>query len=89
MNNQFILESLAMDLKRVAIGNHRKSYRMAKRFYEEAMKRKNEVDVSNVRKYLVDILEKIEKMKDQDPETISEHALMYSTLIQNYTQKFI
>lgn len=89
MNNKFILESLVMDLKRVALGNHRKSFGMAKRFYEEALKRKNEVDTSSVKSYLLDILEKIEKMKDKDPEEISEKALMYSTLIQNYTQKFI
>ena len=62
MNNKFILESLAMDLKRVAVGNHRKSFGMANRFYEEALKRKNEVDTSTVKDYLRDILENIEKM---------------------------
>lgn len=87
MNNKFILESLSMDLKRVAIGNHRKSFGMAKRFYEEALKRKNEVDTSDIKDYLLKILENIEKMKDKDSEQISEQALMYSTIIQNYTKK--
>jgi hypothetical protein len=38
---------------------------------------------------MCDILENIENLKDKDSEEISEQALMYSTLIQNYTQKFI
>ena len=78
-----------MDLKRVALGNHRKSFAMANRFYEEALKRKNELDTTNIKGYLLDILENIETMKEKDPEEISEQALMYSTLVQNYTQKFI
>ena len=89
MNNKFVLESLVMDLKRVAIGNHRKSFGMAKRFYDEALKRKNEVDTKEIKSYLLNILENIETMKDKNAEQISEQALMYSTLIQNYTQKFV
>lgn len=89
MNNKFILESLVMDLKRVAIGNHRKSFRMADRFYEEAMKRKNEVDTQTLKDYLVNILRKIDALKGKNPEEISECALMYSTLIQNYTQTYL
>jgi hypothetical protein len=89
MNNKYILESLSMDLKRVAIGNQRKSFVMAKRFYEEALKRKQEVNMTSLKSYMVRILDNIENLKNKDPEFISELALMYSTLIQNYTQKFI
>lgn len=89
MNNKYILESLSMDLKRVAIGNHRGSFAMANRFLEEAIKRKNEVDILSIKEYLRNVLENIEKMKGKSSEEISEQALMYSTLIQNYTQKFI
>lgn len=88
MNNKFILESLSMDLKRVAIGNHRKSFTMADRFLEEALKRKKEIDMSSIKKYMQNVLENIEKMKGKNSEEISEQSLMYSTLIQNYTQKF-
>jgi hypothetical protein len=88
MDNKYILESLSMDLIRVAIGNQRKSFAMAKRFYEEALKRKKELDTKLLKRYMLRILDKIEIMKDNDPELISEQALMYSTLIQNYTQKF-
>ena len=88
MNNKFILESLVMDLKRVAIGNHRKSFAMANRFYDEALKRKNELDTAVLKEYLQHILKNIELLKDKEPEQIAERALMYSTLILNYTQKF-
>lgn len=39
MENKYILESLASDLKRVALGMHRGSNQMAKKFLDEALKR--------------------------------------------------
>lgn len=84
MENKIILESLAMDLKRAAIGYHRKSYAMADRFLAEAIKRKNEFKKENTRPYLLQILENIEKLKTQPGDELAENALMYSTLIQNY-----
>jgi polysaccharide pyruvyl transferase WcaK-like protein len=89
MNNKYILESLSMDLKRVAIGYQRKSFGMAQRFYEEALKRKEELDKTSLQRYMIHILDTIEDMKNKDAEYVSERALMYSTLIQNYTKKFI
>ena len=86
MNNKVALESLAMDLKRVSLGYQRNSLKMADRFYEEAIKRSNEVDTSNVKEYLKNILKNIHSLKNIAPEKIAEDALMYSTLIQNYTQ---
>lgn len=80
MNNKFILESLASDLKRVALGLHRGSHSMAERFLEEALKRKKEVEIDKVAPYIQKLLSKVDKTLD------SENALMLSTLIQNYTQ---
>lgn len=79
MDNKYILESLASDLKRVAIGLHRGSNVMAQKFLTEALKRRDEVDLNKVSPYLKNILLKLGKNTD------SESALMYSTLIQNYT----
>lgn len=76
----FILESLASDLKRVALGLHRGSSKMAERFLEEALKRKDEVETDIVSPYIQKILTRLDKNID------AENALMYSTLIQNYTQ---
>ncbi len=81
MNNKYILESLASDLKRVALGLHRGSNKMAKRFLNEALKRKNEVVLNKVAPYVQKLLSKINKNLD------SEDALMLSTLIQNYAQQ--
>ena len=81
MKNKFILESLASDLKRVAIGKHRGSSKMADRFLLEAIKRKNEIEMKLVAGYIKNVLNKL------DNNINAEDALMYSTLIQNYTRK--
>lgn len=86
MNNKIALESLAMDLKRVSLGYQRNSLKMADRFYEEALKRSNEVDTQVIKSYLKKILTNIKTLKNSPPDKISEDALMYSTLIQNYVQ---
>ncbi len=80
MNNKFILESLASDLKRVALGMHRGSNTMALRFLDEALKRKDEVEIKIVAPYIKKLLARLDKDID------AENALMFSTLIQNYTQ---
>lgn len=89
MNNKITLESLVMDLKRVALGYQRNSIKMADRFYEESIKRKQEVDTTVLKPYLVNILKKIELIKNEDKSKAAEDALLYCILIQNYTQKFL
>ncbi|MFH0749935.1 MAG: hypothetical protein V1917_03440 [Candidatus Gottesmanbacteria bacterium] len=78
MENKIALASLAMDLKRVALGLHRKSNTMANRFLHEAMKRKDEVDTKKLHPYMQHIFMKLNEQLD------AEDALMYSTRIQNY-----
>ncbi len=80
MNNKYVLESLASDLKRVALGLHRGSNVMAKRFLDESLKRRDEVEMHLVSPYIQRILSYLDSNID------AEKALMYSTLIQNYTQ---
>lgn len=80
MDNKFILESIASDLKRVALGLYRGSDTVAQRFLIEALKRKNELDAKEIAPY-------IKKLKNNlDKKMTPDDALMYSTLIQNYTQ---
>ena len=82
--NKIALSSLAMDLKRVALGYHRGSIQMADRFLEEALKRKQEINLKNVKPYVKKLLEKIDGLKiGTDKQKIAEDALMYSALIQN------
>lgn len=80
MNNKYILESLASDLKRVALGLHRGSNTMAQRFLGEAIKRKSEIEIKMVAPYIKKIIDKLDKNIN------AENALMFSTIIQNYTQ---
>lgn len=79
------ISSLAMDLKRVAIGYQRGSTKMADRFSEEALKRKGEVKLSEIKPYLRNYINKLPKILSQkDKEKLAEDALMYSTIFQNY-----
>ena len=84
MENKIVLSSLAMDLKRVALGLHRKSYSMAERFLSEAMKRKDEVNESELLPYMKTIIKHISILTDRDNTHKADDALMYSTRIQNY-----
>ena len=53
MNKTFIsLSSLSMDLERVAMGYQRGSVKMAERFLEEALMRRNEINKETVKPYI-------------------------------------
>lgn len=84
MKNKIILESLAMDLKRAALGYYRGSEAMAARFTKEARARKEELQNANLKPYLRKLLSKMDDiLKQDDHKKIAEDALMYSTLFQN------
>lgn len=76
-----------MDLKRVAMGLHRGSSKMADRFFEEALKRRDEVDLKTVKPYLVKLLKGLENIKKETVDKKAEDALLYSTVFQNASQK--
>lgn len=87
MNNKLIIKSIASDLKRVALGLHRGSHAMANRFEKEALERRKEIDGSKLKPYLNKLIEDMEKvMSNTNIEKKAEDALMYSTLLQNYSQ---
>ena len=78
-----------MDLERVAMGYQRGSVKMADRFLEEALKRRNEIDQREVRPYIKDLLFQLDNLKsEKDKQKVAEDALMYSILFQNYSQKY-
>ncbi len=86
MQNKYILESLASDLKRVALGLHRGSFTMADRFSKEALKRRQELKMDELKPYMKTLLNKLDaSLVGKQNEKKAEDALMYSTLIQNYT----
>lgn len=86
MSQKIIIESLAMDLKRVALGLHRGSLVMAKRFAEEAIKRSDELKNEN-NQYLIGLVNKMRKSLAVNSDRSAEDALMYSVLFQNYSLK--
>lgn len=88
MNNKVILGSMAMDLKRVALGYYKGSFKTADIFLKEALKRKSEIKSGSVRPHIEKILKKIDSLnKLKDKKKAAEDALMYSTILQNATLK--
>lgn len=86
--NNLILSSMAMDLKRAAIGWHRGSDQMAERFFQEVTARKKEIDENYLKGYMKKIISDIEiKLQISDNQEKAERALMYSILIQNFVLK--
>ncbi len=89
MNNKIILESLSMDLLRVAKGLQRGSFRMAERFTDEALQRKSEVALDELKPYFRKVLIDMETaLRNSDKKKMAEDALMYSTRVRNYAMKF-
>ena len=87
MTQKLIIESLSMDLLRVALGLHRGSFKMAERFKKEALQRQSELESRKINPYLKNLLDKtktalISPKKDRD-----EDILMYSILFQNFARK--
>lgn len=87
-SQKIIIESLSMDLLRIALGLHRGSTQMANRFKEEALKRQCELEKQNPNPYIKKLLahSKI-ALKSNDP-TLAEDILMYSILFQNFARKY-
>ena|SRR3989344_2501286 len=89
MKNKIAIESLSMDLLRVAIGLHRESYKMAKKFSDEALIRCTEIRSANVKPYFAKVLRNINRCLTSQPhKRTAEDALMYSVLCKNYAKKF-
>lgn len=85
--SRIALESLVMDLKRVSLGYHRGSISMAKRFADESLKRKQEINVNEVKPYIKSLLDQLDRLfQEKDTNKISEDSLMISTLLQNYVR---
>lgn len=87
MNEQnMIISSLAMDLKRVSLGLHKGSFRVAERFKEEALRRQEELESLNVTGYVKFLIKESKKSLLIFDERTAEDALMYSTLFQNFVK---
>lgn len=83
MSNKQILGALALDLKRVAIGYYRGSSTISERFFQEALKRRKEIDDKSLKPYLIKLLNNMENIKNEERKKAAEDALFYSTIFQN------
>lgn len=83
-NERIIIESLAMDLKRVAVGLQRGSLGMAKRFTVEALQREQELEKLTNNPYLTRLIAGSRKALQTTSSRTPDDVLMYSTLFQNY-----
>ncbi len=88
MSQKIIIESLSMDLLRVALGLHRGSFKMAERFKEEALKRQSELDLQSAPSYLKILLLKSKNVLEKGNPNDAEDILMYSVLFQNAARKY-
>ena len=89
MSNKIVIESLSMDLLRVALGYQRGSVKMAQRFSDEVRRRIGEIDQTKIKPYFLSILQKLPiLLSKQNTQEVAEDALMYSTLCKNYAKHY-
>lgn len=88
MNNKIILESMALDLKRVALGSYSNSTKMAERFLQEVYKRKTELNTNELPDPVNTLLVHMtDQLKVSDINRLADYALMYSTLLLSYSKQ--
>lgn len=84
--NKIAIESLSMDLLRVALGYHRGSLKMAERFREEALKRLSEIEKKELKPGFLKVIKKLPNvLNEKDKDKLAEDALTYSTICKNYS----
>lgn len=87
LKEQYVaISSMALDLKRASLGFARGSNAVGERFLSEALKRRSEINTSQIPNYLENILSLLEHTTWEHKKN-SEDLLMYSTLLLNYLQK--
>ncbi len=88
MNNKILLESMALDLKRVALGSHSHSTKMAERFLQEVFKRNEMLDTTSLSNSLKKILRNMtSQLKLESTQRLADDALMYSTLLLSFSKR--
>lgn len=86
--DKIVLQSLASDLKRIALSIQRDSQKSAERFQQEALRwlRESKNGSAQNSKSIENILNKVENcLKQNNDLKKAEDLLMYCTLIQNRT----
>lgn len=86
MNTAQFVGAIAMDLKRVAAALQRESFDMARELMEKTNKTKDYINLEEVDPYVREILGDLSSIsKNKNRLHAAETALMYGTLLQNYS----
>lgn len=84
------LAALTLDLKRVALAFHRSSPDVAQKFFAEALKRREEINLTEVDHRTKILIVNFPDILDQkDTSRHAEDMLMYSVLLTNSLKKHI
>lgn len=81
MNNKQLLQAMALDLKRVALGSYSGSQKMNNRFLQEVANRKDSPQYDTLPDIVQRQLQKNDQALDRNSQTLHEDALMYSTIL--------
>jgi len=85
---QLPLAALSLDLKRVAMASYNHSDKVASRFIQESLDKKNKIDPTLHRPHVRHLLTTLDAVLSQkDTLKLAEDALLYSTLLQNAALK--
>lgn len=86
-DQKIIIGSLALDLKRIALGLYRDSRYTANTFKKQAINRMDELEQYESDAYTQQLVNQTKKSLSILEKNRAEDLLMYSTLFQNLTQK--
>lgn len=82
MNNTKLLQAMALDLKRCAIGYYSNSNKMADRFFQEVCMRTSQLDSSLLNSQTQKIVKKLQNLSQETNfKKRAEDCLMYSTIL--------
>jgi hypothetical protein len=88
MNNKLLLESIALDLKRVAIGTQAHSLKMSERFLQEVFKRRKMLVEAELSEPIKSSLNHMEmKLFDKNSTRLAEDALMFSNIFLSFAKQ--
>ena len=88
--NKLYLLSLSSDLTRITQSIQKGSFKNSQQFSYQAQKWLKKIDQTTLKPYMKKILKEIKKdLKQKNNLIKAEQALMYSTLVQNYSIKIL